>query len=96
MGKLKKSLKDVVKMLKDHPEKGSATFSVDTQLMEGYKCDVHAQDFQFYVDEPTSLGGTNQGVNPVTLLLASLATCQEITFRVFNFPISFSCVLLSI
>ncbi len=84
MGKLTKQLEETIKMMKNHPEKAFKTFTVDTRLMKGFKCDVRAEGFHYYVDESESLGGTNKGLNPLQWLLASLATCQEITFRVFT------------
>ena len=35
------------------------------------------------VDEPPALGGEDTGPNPVELTLAALASCQEITYRLY-------------
>jgi uncharacterized OsmC-like protein len=43
---------------------------------------VHASSHIFTIDEPESLGGTDNGANPVEHLLASLGACQVITFQV--------------
>ena len=84
MGKLKDILEKTVEALKKNPEMGLKTIGVNTRLMEDYKCDVRAGAFQFFVDEAESMGGTNAGTNPIVLLLASIATCLEITFRVYS------------
>ena len=35
------------------------------------------------IDEPPALGGTDQGPNPVEVILAALGSCQEITYRAY-------------
>lgn len=48
---------------------------------EGTRVDMRAGSFEFGVDEPVSVGGTGTAPNPVQLALASLASCQAITYR---------------
>ena len=39
-------------------------------------CDVSMGEFDFQIDEPESVpGGTNQGPNPTSMLLGSVASC---------------------
>lgn len=45
----------------DHIER----FAVSAESKNETKTVVEARDFEFVVDEPTSLGGTNDGPNPV-------------------------------
>jgi putative redox protein len=42
---------------------------------EGMRCRVHAGAFELVVDEPESVGGTDQGPQPTELFLASVASC---------------------
>ncbi|MEA4815876.1 MAG: OsmC family protein [Lachnospiraceae bacterium] len=42
-----------------------------------------SRNFTIKVDEPTSSGGTNTGMNPVELLLCSFGACQAITAVVY-------------
>jgi uncharacterized OsmC-like protein len=59
------------------------TFTVGARLTEGLKMDVDIRKHRITVDEPTALGGTDEGPNPVELVLAALTTCQAITYRVW-------------
>ena len=59
------------------------SFDADTRLVEGFLTDVRIRGFDFTVDEPVALGGTDKGPNPVELVLAALGTCQEIVFATY-------------
>ncbi len=65
------------------PEAAKATFAVGTDLNEGLRCEVQARQHVVVIDEPTVLGGTDSGANPVEAVLAGLASCQAITYRVW-------------
>jgi uncharacterized OsmC-like protein len=60
-----------------------AVFSVDSQQVENLRSEARIRQFSLTVDEPPSLGGSDAGPNPVELILAGLATCQEITYRAY-------------
>ncbi|OKL37843.1 OsmC family protein [Domibacillus mangrovi] len=46
----------------------------------GVKTSISIRDFApFIVDEPKSLGGTDEGPNPVELVLAGLTSCTSVT-----------------
>ena len=49
--------------------------TVSAKWLGGYRCDVSAGDFTIPVDEPESVGGTNEGPQPTELLLAALSSC---------------------
>lgn len=51
------------------------TRSVDARWDGGLRCRVSAGHFELVVDEPESVGGTDQGPQPTELLLASIASC---------------------
>jgi len=43
------------------------------------RIDLRAGKFTMVIDEPTSMGGTDQGPSPVQVLLLSLAGCLNVT-----------------
>ena len=55
-------------------------FKVDSQLVEGMKIKVNnSRGHEITIDEPESMGGSDEGMNPVEITLASLAGCLSIT-----------------
>jgi uncharacterized OsmC-like protein len=67
----------------EHPEKASVAFEAESTEQDGFYNRATAREFTFEIDEPAELGGTNRGANPVELALASLASCQSITYRLY-------------
>jgi putative redox protein len=56
-----------------------------------YKTKVYSGGHLLYADEPAEMGGTDEGMNPYALLLASLGSCTAITIRMYadrkNYPL---------
>jgi uncharacterized OsmC-like protein len=69
--------------LRTVPESRLATFRTESNQIEGLRSETRIRQFSITVDEPVSLGGTDAGPNPVELVIAALASCQEITYRAY-------------
>lgn len=61
----------------------AVTFRASSQQVAGLWSRVDLRHFTLDVDEPAALGGSDRGPNPVELILAALASCQEITYRLY-------------
>ncbi|MDA1089559.1 MAG: OsmC family protein [Proteobacteria bacterium] len=65
------------------PKAAKAQFQSTSRLVEGLTCEAQSREFSMIIDEPEALGGSDQGPNPVELVLSALGACQEITYRLF-------------
>jgi len=55
-----------------------------TELDEShYRTKIYSGGHFIYADEPLSMGGTDEGMSPAALLLASLGSCTAITLRMY-------------
>lgn len=59
------------------------TFRAVAQSMGGMKVSCTSRNFEFILDEPKNLGGSNEGMNPVEALLSSLGACKVVVARSF-------------
>ncbi len=53
-------------------------FSIKSKSDNKTKTIVRARSFTMIIDEPATLGGTDEGANPVEFLLAALAGCLTV------------------
>ncbi len=59
------------------------TFNARVKTKQGLMVECESRGFKVIIDEPVEAGGTNQGMNPLELLLCSLGSCQAITAVIF-------------
>lgn len=59
------------------------TFTTVAHAPSNLETTVTSRDMSFTLDEPTDLGGTNKGMNPVEALLGALGACKCIVVRSF-------------
>jgi uncharacterized OsmC-like protein len=63
------------------PARADALFSAQGTLVGVTEVDIRTGAHTFKVDEPPALGGEDSAANPVQYALASLGSCQAITYR---------------
>jgi putative redox protein len=80
---LKETIVETQASLSADAANAKAVFSVDSRQVENLRSEARIRQFSLTVDEPPTLGGSDAGPNPVELILAGLATCQEITYRAY-------------
>jgi len=71
---------DTRKAVTDDPAAGQVLFSTRSTLAGATEVAVRTATHLFTVDEPPSLGGIDSAPNPVEYALASLGSCQAITY----------------
>jgi uncharacterized OsmC-like protein len=72
---------DTREAVADDPANAQALFSAQGTLVGVTEVDIRAGMHTFKVDEPPALGGADVAANPVQYALASLGSCQAITYR---------------
>ena len=80
---LKETINNLQKDFSANPENAVVQYESTSILKEGLQSNVQLRDHKLIVDEPKSFGGKDEGPSPVELILAALATCQEITYKAF-------------
>ena len=65
------------------PLKGAGTVRADAKLVGDQRQEVRVRDHTLVCDEPSSLGGTDQGPNPLEFFMSAVGFCENVTFARF-------------
>lgn len=78
-----KAVEQTIRAIKNDPELKMRNWIAQVKWENGVKNLVKIRDFENIVmDEPETLGGTDEGPNPIEMLIGSAASCFAITFEV--------------
>ena len=80
---LKQLINEIQKQGRSEPDSCKTTLETSSVLGGRFRSDVKIRDHEMIIDEPVAIGGTDQGPNPVELILAALGSCQEITYKAY-------------
>ena len=69
--------------MRNNPEKCRVEVHAQSRLVEAFRSHARTRDFDVIVDQPENMDSTNQGPRPSELLLAALAACHEVTYRLY-------------
>ena len=74
---------DTRKAITDDAANAQVVFAAQGTLVGVTEVDIKTGAHTFKVDEPPALGGADVAANPVQYALASLGSCQAITYRLW-------------
>lgn len=84
---MKTTFADLYKRTQSGLKSGTATnpitVTISSRNQGGFKSQISIRDHKIVSDQPYGFEGTNQGPKPSELLLAALAACQEMTWRLY-------------
>jgi uncharacterized OsmC-like protein len=81
---LKEALQNKIAAVQSNPATARLVFRARTHLIEDVKCAASVRSFPtMLVDEPRDIGGSDEAMNPVELVLVALGTCQEIMYAAY-------------
>jgi len=73
----------IIKVYTNKPELAQAEYQAKTRLVENLKTEAQVGSHKVVIDEPKEMGGSDEGPNPLDTFLATLGTCQEITYAAY-------------
>lgn len=79
----KQEFEGIQSSYRDDPKLARVRHRSVSSLVDGLRCEAQTRGFKLTIDERQMLGGTDQGPNPVELVLSAFGACQEITYRLY-------------
>jgi len=83
MTSFKKVFEHKQEILRNRPDKTRVEVSATSELVEAFRSHVKVRDFEVIVDQPANMESTDQGPRPSEYVLAALAACHEVTYRLY-------------
>lgn len=83
MANFQKMFKQKQEILRNRPEKTRVEVTAQSQLVEAFRSHVKIRDFEVIVDQPTNMDSTDAAPRPSEYVLAALAACHEVTYRLY-------------
>jgi len=82
--------------LKEGSARNPIRVCVSSENQSGFRSHIRIRDFELISDQPYGFKGTNAGPKPSELLLAALASCQEVTWRLYADAMDIDLHLISV
>jgi len=83
MKNYKEIFKHKQEILGNRPDKCAVEVNASSHLVEGFRSHVKTRGFEVIVDQPENMGSTDLGPRPSEYVLAALAACHEVTYRLY-------------
>ncbi len=83
MKNFKKLFEHKQEILRNRPDKTRVEVTAESQLVEAFRSHVKVRDFEVIVDQPDNMDSTDRGPRPSEYVLAALAACHEVTYRLY-------------
>ncbi len=96
MPNFKTMLNEKRKTLVREPQRARVTVTADSRLIESFESRVKVREFEVVVDQPAAFGGTDRGPRPSEYVLAALAACHEVTYRLYADALDISLDAISV
>ncbi|MGI9301625.1 MAG: OsmC family protein [Gammaproteobacteria bacterium] len=83
MNNFKEMLERKQRILTAQPEKAHVEVRADSRLIDGFESKVEVRKFTVTVDQSKGSGGADKAPRPSEYVLAALAACHEVTYRLY-------------
>ena len=83
MSKFKEIFLHKQDLLRNRPDKCRVETKAESHLIEDFRSHVKTRGFDVVLDQPENMGSSDLGPRPGELLLAALAACHEVTYRLY-------------